>query len=76
MKIEIFGSGCPNCKTLEKQVREVLEKEKINAEIIKVTEIKSMIERGVMSTPALFINEEEKSSGRIPSKEEIKKWIK
>jgi hypothetical protein len=29
----------------------------------------------VMSTPALVIDEEVKSSGRIPRKEEISEWI-
>lgn len=75
MKIKILGTGCPKCKQLEALVKEVINELKIKADVIKVSNIDEIIEYGMISMPALFINEKEICSGRIPSKEEIKKCI-
>lgn len=76
MKIEILGTGCPKCKKLEEIVREVVNEEKIDAEIVKVTQINEIMNYGIMFTPALVVDGEVKVAGKIPSKEEVKKWIK
>ncbi len=75
MKIEILGTGCPNCKKIEKNVREVIQELKIQAEISKITEISEIMKRGVMSLPALIIDGKLKSSGRILDMDEIKKML-
>jgi len=75
MKIEVLGSGCPKCKLLEANVRKALEETGKKAEVVKVTEIDKIIGYGVMSTPALVIDGEVKSYGRIATTEEIKKWL-
>jgi len=76
MKIEILGSGCPKCKQLEENARKALEEAGKKAEVVKVTEIDKIIGYGVMSTPAIVIDGEVKAYGRIPTAEEIKKWLK
>lgn len=76
MKIEILGPGCPKCKKLTELAEEVINELGISAEITKVTEINKIINYGVMLTPALVVDGEVKVAGRIPGKEEIKKWIK
>jgi len=76
MKIEVLGTGCPKCKLLESAVRKAVMEEKVKAEIIKVTELDQIIDKGVMMTPALIVDGKIKSTGKIPSIEEIKKWIK
>jgi small redox-active disulfide protein 2 len=76
MRIEILGTGCPKCKQLEANARKAIEETKKKAEIVKVTEINKIIEYGVMSTPAIVVDGEVKASGRIPTAEEIKKWLK
>jgi small redox-active disulfide protein 2 len=76
MKIEILGSGCSKCKKLEENSREAVKKMKVKADIVKVTDMDKIIECGVMMTPALVIDGEVKSSGRIPDVEEIEKWLK
>ena len=76
MNIKILGAGCPNCQTLEKRVRRVVEKHKIEAEISKVEEITDIISYGVMVTPALVINEVVVSKGRLPKEQEILEFIK
>jgi len=76
MKIEILGPGCMRCKKLEENSREAVKKMKVKADIVKVTDMDKIIECGVMMTPALVIDGEVKSSGRIPEIEEIEKWLK
>lgn len=75
MKIEIFGPGCSKCNTLEKTVKEAVAELALAAEIIKISDIGQMVERGVMLTPALFVDGKKKSEGRVPDKDQIKKWL-
>jgi len=76
MKIEILGPGCPRCKMLEENVRKAVAETGVKADISKVTAIDKIIEYGIMSTPALVIGGEVKSSGKIADVAEIKKWLK
>jgi len=71
MEIKILGTGCPKCKSLEKMTRDVVEQNNINATITKVEDIMDIIHYGVMSTPALVVNEKVEIKGRIPSADEI-----
>jgi len=75
MKIEILGTGCPKCKATEKNVRKAVDELKIEAEIVKVEDIQEIINRGVMMTPAVFIDGKAKVVGYIPSPDEIKKLL-
>lgn len=75
MNIKILGSGCTNCKILYGLTEEAVKEMNVNASIEKVEEIKKIMEYGIMRTPALVINEKVKMVGKIPSKEEIKKYI-
>ncbi|URA11041.1 thioredoxin family protein [Thermospira aquatica] len=71
MKIAILGSGCPNCIRLEENARKALQITGKQAEIEKVTDIDKIMEYGVMRTPALVINGEVKSFGRVLTPEQI-----
>ncbi|MFH1544810.1 MAG: thioredoxin family protein [archaeon] len=75
MKIEILGTGCPKCKQLEANARKALDETRKKAEIEKVTDVNKIIEAGVMATPALAVDGKIVCSGRIPTTEEIKKWL-
>ena len=75
MEIKILGSGCAKCKTLEKLTREVVEQNGIDAKITKVEDILEIMKYGIMSTPALVVNEKVEIKGRVPSSEEIKKVL-
>jgi small redox-active disulfide protein 2 len=75
MKIEILGTGCPKCKKLTELAKETEAELGVFAEIVKVENIEDIMNYDVMMTPALVIDGNVKSSGRIPSKDEIKKWI-
>ena len=77
MTIKILGSGCPNCQKLETNAKKAVEELGLkNVQIEHVYEIDKIIEYGVMSTPAIVIDEEVKAAGRIPDVEEIKIWLK
>ncbi|OQY19842.1 MAG: thioredoxin family protein [Anaerolineaceae bacterium 4572_32.2] len=76
MEIKILGSGCPNCKRLEKLAREAAGDMGVEATFSKVKDMDGIMAYDVMSTPALVINEQVKASGRIPRKEEIAEWIR
>ena len=75
MKIEILGTGCPKCKKVTENAETAVKELGVDAEIVKVQKIDEIMKRGVMLTPAIAIDGEVKASGKIPSAEEIKKWI-
>lgn len=65
--IKILGPGCANCKQLGKLTRKVIDDLGVEAEVTKVTDPTRYLDYGVMTTPALVINEECVTSGSIPS---------
>jgi small redox-active disulfide protein 2 len=75
MEIKILGGGCPKCKRLEQLTREVVDELSIEAAFGHVKQMSEIMAYDVLSTPALVIDEEVKASGRIPRKDEIKRWV-
>lgn len=75
MEIKVLGTGCAKCKTLEKLTREVVAETGVEANIKKVEDIFQIMKFGVMTTPALVINEKVVLSGRLPSVTELKEII-
>jgi len=75
MEIKILGSGCPNCKRLERNTREALAQMGIEADITKVTNYADIMAYDILATPGLVINEKVVSFGRIPSNQEISSMI-
>jgi small redox-active disulfide protein 2 len=75
MIVKILGGGCPRCEKLEKMAREAADALKIQAEFVKVKNLNDIMKYDIMETPALVIDEQVKSSGRIPAKEEIMDWM-
>ena len=76
MKIEILGSGCANCQKLEAAAKEAVGDLAIDdAEVVKVSDMQTIMGYGVMSTPGLVIDGTVVSSGRVPTKAEITSLI-
>ncbi|PLW95735.1 MAG: thioredoxin family protein [Marinilabiliales bacterium] len=75
MDIKILGTGCPNCKVLERTTREVVEEMGLQAQITKEEDIMKIMEYGVMRTPALVVDNKVVLSGRVPSRNEVKKLL-
>jgi small redox-active disulfide protein 2 len=76
VKIEVLGSGCRKCMNLYESAKTAVEEMGLDAAVEKVTDMMTIISYGVMSTPALVIDGQVVSSGRIPSKEEIVKMLR
>lgn len=75
MNIKILGSGCAKCHQVEKIVKDAVTEAGAGAEIEHVTDFKKIAAYGVFGTPAVVIDGEVKSVGKIPKKEEIRNWI-
>jgi len=75
MEIKVLGPGCPRCKETEKHVKEAVAEARVQANIEKVTDTMKIAKHGVFGTPAVVVDGEVKSVGKIPSKDEIKLWI-
>ncbi len=76
MKIQILGPGCPKCKALEANARGAVAAIGAAADFEKVTDIDAIMNMGVMMTPALVVDGQVKSFGRILSKEQIANILK
>jgi len=76
MKVQILGSGCPKCKLLEQHAREAVAELGVDAEIVKVTNTDDIMEMGVMMTPALAIDGEVKSVGKVLTKDQVASYLK
>ncbi len=75
MDIKVLGPGCPKCHETERLVREVVAESSVDAKIEKVTDLMKIAGYGVFGTPAVVVEGEVKSVGKVPKKEEIKTWI-
>lgn len=75
MEIKVLGPGCPKCQQTEKIVREAVSESGVEASVEKVTDIRKISECGVFVTPAVVIDGEVKLVGKVPSKDEVKRWI-
>jgi len=75
MEIKVLGPGCSKCSQTEKIVKEAVAEAGVDAKIEKVTDLMEIAGYGVLGTPAVVVNEKVKSVGKVPGKEDIKKWI-
>ncbi|HBL36446.1 MAG TPA: thioredoxin family protein [Firmicutes bacterium] len=75
MSIKILGSGCKNCITLTENTKLALAEMGLRANIEKITDLAAITGYGVMSTPALVIDEKVVSYGKVLKPKEIVKII-
>ncbi|MBS3740686.1 MAG: TM0996/MTH895 family glutaredoxin-like protein [Candidatus Cloacimonetes bacterium] len=71
MIIKILGTGCPKCKKLETSAKKAVQDADVDATVEKVTDVNKIMDYGVMMTPALVIDEEVVSAGRVLSPKKI-----
>ncbi len=76
MEIKVLGPGCPRCQQTEKVVKDAVSEAGVAADIEKVTDVIKIADYGVFGTPAVVIDGEVKSVGKIPKKEEVLTWLK
>jgi len=76
MEIKVLGPGCSRCESTRKNVGEAVTESGLNANIIKVTDTMEIAKHGVFGTPAVIVDGEVKSVGKVPKKEEVLSWLK
>jgi small redox-active disulfide protein 2 len=75
MMIEVFGTGCAKCSKLEAMAKAAADKLGVPYEITHVKDINAIVQRGVMTTPALAIDGRIVVTGRVPSEAELTSWL-
>ncbi len=73
--IQVMGPGCPKCQKLAENAKEAAETLGIEYELVKITDIKEMMQYGVMTTPSLAVDGVVKAVGKVSSVDEIKAFL-
>jgi small redox-active disulfide protein 2 len=76
MDIKVLGPGCPRCVQTENIVREAVAEAGVSAEVEKVTDVMKIAGYGVFGTPAVVVDGEVKSVGKIPTRADVIGWLK
>jgi small redox-active disulfide protein 2 len=75
-QIKVLGSGCPSCDKLEQDLMAVMAELNLPADLEHVRDVKEIACYGVMGSPALVINGKVVAAGRVPSKAQLKEWLR
>ncbi|MEX2443451.1 MAG: thioredoxin family protein [Alkalispirochaeta sp.] len=75
MNIKILALDCPNCRRFEEHVHTAIQNLNIEPEIERLTDAEDMINLGIASSPALIVDDEIKSSGKVLSVEQIERFL-
>ncbi len=73
--VEVLGTGCPKCKKLFEIVQKVVRENKLDAEVVKIEDIQTIVAKGVMMTPGLVVDGVVKSVGKVLSEERVRELI-
>jgi small redox-active disulfide protein 2 len=76
MEIKVLGTGCPNCKKTKAVVADAIREMNVDAQVVEVQDIPSIMAYGVMSTPAIVIDEKVVSAGKVPAKSQVMEMIR
>jgi small redox-active disulfide protein 2 len=76
MDIKVLGPGCPKCKQTEKIVKDAVAESGVAASVEKITDTMEIAGYGVFGTPAVVVDGEVKSVGKIPKKTDVLAWIR
>ena len=76
MEIKVLGTGCANCKKTKAVVADAIREMNVDAQVVEVQDIPSIMAYGVMGTPAIVIDEKVVSSGRVPAKSQVMEMIR
>jgi small redox-active disulfide protein 2 len=75
MEIKVLGPGCAKCSKTEKLVQEVIKENGVDATVEKVSDMMQIASYGVFGTPSVIVDGEVKCIGKVPKKDDIKKWL-
>lgn len=75
MLIEVFGPGCPKCKQSADAARAFLAAKGIDGEVVKHADLETMAARGVLRTPATFVDGEKLIEGRVLREKDLEAYL-
>jgi small redox-active disulfide protein 2 len=75
MEIKVLGPGCAKCSKTEKLVQEVIKETGVDATVEKVSDMMQIASYGVFGTPSVIVDGDVKCTGKVPKKNDIKKWL-
>lgn len=75
MEVKVLGPGCPRCEQTEKVVQEAAAETGADVTVVKVKDTMEIARHGVFMTPAVVVDGEVKSVGKVPEKNEVKAWM-
>ncbi len=75
MKIQILGTGCPSCKLLKASAADAIKDLSLEAELVEITDVETIMNMGVMRTPALAIDDKVMTVGKVLTKEQVKEVL-
>jgi small redox-active disulfide protein 2 len=75
MEIKVLGPGCAKCSKTEKLVQEVIKETGIDATVEKISDMMQIASYGVFGTPSVIVDGDVKCTGKVPKKDDIKKWL-
>ena len=75
MEIKVLGPGCKRCEQTAQNVKDAVAQAGVDADIEKVTDVMKIATYGVFGTPAVVIDGDVKSVGKVPSVDDVKKWL-
>jgi len=75
MEIKVLGPGCAKCQETERQVKEAVSEAGVDVTVEKVTDVMEIATYGVFVTPAVVIDGEIKSVGKVPKKQDVLSWL-
>ncbi|MGC8491540.1 MAG: thioredoxin family protein [Syntrophobacteraceae bacterium] len=76
MLIKVLGPGCKKCHETEKVVKQAVAETGSSAMVEYITDIAEIARHGIFSTPAVIVDSEVKSMGKVPSKADVKSWLR
>ncbi len=75
INIEVFGAGCARCQATKEAIRKAIDAAGVEATLTHVSDLKEIAKNRVFFTPAVRIDGEMKSTGRVPTVDEISQWL-
>ncbi len=75
MEIKVLGPGCAKCQSAYRTIAKVIEENHLDVKLTKVEDIMKLLDYGIMTTPAIIVDEVVKIKGRVPSESEIRELL-
>lgn len=73
--INVYGSGCKNCVSTEQLIQDTAKQMQVEIKIEKVTDLQTIMEAGVMSTPAISVDGKLVHSGSVPDQQAVSTFL-